>query len=240
MDLSYTVPAVIGLGALHSLEPGHGKGLISAYLISSGAKIKDGVLLGIVSASAHTLSIIILALCASSTVKILLPQSLTYWFQLISGVVVIYLGLNLIAIRVFPSKETIGQCVHLHNHNCGHDHHYSYLKKSHSPLVNLFLMGFFTGLIPCPSALAILLAAVSADKIPLGLGLVAAFSIGSAITMVSIGVFVTRMSSNFKKLKKWNVLNHLALITSFLIIFLGGTIILQSVNNITVSTSLLH
>lgn len=28
MDLSYTLPAVIGLGALHSLEPGHGKGVI--------------------------------------------------------------------------------------------------------------------------------------------------------------------------------------------------------------------
>lgn len=28
MDLVYTIPAAIGLGALHSLEPGHGKGVI--------------------------------------------------------------------------------------------------------------------------------------------------------------------------------------------------------------------
>ena len=50
MDLVYTLPAVIGLGALHSLEPGHGKGVITAYLISSGAKIKDAVLIGLISA----------------------------------------------------------------------------------------------------------------------------------------------------------------------------------------------
>lgn len=54
MELLFTLPAAIGLGALHSLEPGHGKGVITAYLISSGAKVKDAVLIGIVSAVAHT------------------------------------------------------------------------------------------------------------------------------------------------------------------------------------------
>jgi ABC-type uncharacterized transport system, permease component len=156
MDLSYTLPAVVGLGALHSLEPGHGKGVISAYLISSGAKIKDGVLLGIVSALAHTLSITLLALSASSTVKIFLPQNLTYWFQLLSGIVVIYSGLRIVSDRVFPSIEAVGECGHYHTHHCNHEHHDKpYTKTTTSPLENLFLMGFFTGLIPCPSALVL-------------------------------------------------------------------------------------
>ena len=85
MSFMYTIPAAIGLGALHSLEPGHGKGVISAYLISSGAKIKDAVMLGIISASAHTLSIALLALSDSSTIKIFFNQNLTNWFQLVSG-----------------------------------------------------------------------------------------------------------------------------------------------------------
>ena len=205
-------------------------------MISSGAKIKDGVLIGIISALAHTLSISLLAISASSTVKLLLPQNLSYWFQLFSGIVVIYLGLRIIVDRIYPAKVVIGKYKHIHTNHCDHDHKKPSISST-SPLKNLFLIGFFTGLVPCPSALAILLAAVSADKIPLGLGLVASFSIGSAITMVTIGLLVIRAGSTLKKLEKWHVINRLALVSSFLILFLGGAIILQSVGHIGVSST---
>ncbi|KLU64883.1 nickel/cobalt efflux system RcnA [Desulfosporosinus acididurans] len=96
MDLSYTFPIVLGLGALHSLEPGHGKGLITAYLVSTGAKVKDAVMIGLVSALAHTLSIVLLVISTSSALKVIMPQNLTYWIQLLSGVGVIYIGLDMI------------------------------------------------------------------------------------------------------------------------------------------------
>lgn len=237
MDLIYTIPAAIGLGALHSLEPGHGKGVISAYLISSGAKIKDAVLLGIVSALTHTLSIALLALSASSTLKILFSQNLSYWFQLVSGIIVIYIGLNIISQRIFASGEKIDpNQSHSHHHagcSCGHAHRN--LTKISPSWQSLCLTGFFTGLVPCPSALAILLTAISADKIPLGLGLVGAFSIGSALTMVTIGILIVRASNSIKGLEKWQVVNRLALVSSMLILFLGGALILQSVNQIGVS-----
>ncbi len=235
MSFIYTFPAAIGLGALHSLEPGHGKGVISAYLISSGAKIKDAVMLGIISASAHTLSIALLALSASSTIKIFFNQNLTNWFQLVSGIIVIYIGLNIITQRIFTPKGTNIESHHNHGRcQCGHDHGTPPSSAS-SPLRRLFLTGFFTGLVPCPSALAILLAAVAAGKITLGLGLVVAFSIGSAITMVTIGILVVRASSSIKRHKKWHVVNHLALVSSFLIVFIGGALILQSVSQLGVS-----
>lgn len=189
MELFYMIPAAVGLGALHSLEPGHGKGVITAYLISSGAKLKDAVLIGIISAIAHTLSICLLAFSASSTIKILLPENLTYWFQILSGTIVIYIGLNMIIQRIFPNKMIINtkhdSNVYTHTsfssygndhqgdyHECNHNHSHLLPNTSSSPLVNLFLMGFFTGLVPCPSALAILHTAISADKIISGLGLV--------------------------------------------------------------------
>lgn len=242
MDFSYTIPVVIGLGALHSLEPGHGKGVITAYLISSGAKIKDAVMLGVISALAHTLSIALLAFSASSTIKILFPQNLSYWFQLVSGIIVIYIGLNIISQRIFPTKGEKRASQHLHSHShdhgqcqCNHNHGYTNSSSGMSSLKGLFLTGFFTGLIPCPTALVILLAAVSADKIPLGLGLVGAFSIGSAVTMVTIGIVVVRASNSIKRLEKWHVVNRLALVSSLLILFLGGALILQSVSQLGIS-----
>ena len=105
MDLMYTLPAVIGQGALHSLEPSHRKGVITAYLISSGAKIKDAISIGLISALAHTLSITLIALSASSAVKVIVPENLIHWFQLISGIVVIYIGLNIITQRFFDYHE---------------------------------------------------------------------------------------------------------------------------------------
>lgn len=249
MELQYTIPAVIGLGALHSLEPGHGKGVITAYLISSNAKLKDAILIGIISALAHTLSICLLAFSASWTLKILLPEVLTFWFQILSGTIIIYLGLNMIIQRIYPNKAVIHskhsshkhrhmnintnqnsiECDHpSHDCNCNHIHFSK--NKSSSPLLNLFLMGFFTGLVPCPSALAILLTAIAANKIPSGFGLVGAFSLGSAITMVILGLLVIRASRSLKHLEKWQVINRLTLVSSFLILILGATVILQSIN----------
>jgi len=98
------------------------------------------------------------------------------------------------------------------------------------------LTGFFTGIIPCPSAIAILLAAVSTDQIPLGLGLVGAFSIGGAITMVTIAVFVVQASHTMKKLERWQVVNRLAMVSSCLIIFLGRAVIYQSLERIGIAS----
>ncbi|WP_242947545.1 nickel/cobalt transporter [Desulfosporosinus lacus] len=236
----YTFPAVIGLGALHSLEPGHGKGVITAYLISSGAKMKEAIMIGLISALAHTLSIVLLAVSASTAVKVFVPENLIHWLQLVSGIVVIYIGLNIITQRLFNNYEK-KQKFHntLHSHNCDShcNHNHVKLKTNPSSRLDLFLTGFFTGIVPCPSALAILLAAVSADKIPLGLGLVGAFSIGGAITMVAIALFVVRASHTMKKLEKWQVVNRLALVSSCLIIFLGGAVIFQSINHIGVSSA---
>lgn len=239
MELLYTFPAVIGLGALHSLEPGHGKGVISAYLISSGAKIKEAIMIGLVSALAHTLSITLLALSASTAVNVLVPEKLTHWLQLFSGIVVIYIGFNIITQRFFEYYE--GKKLHdhrLHTH-CGHDHcshnhghHQRGGGAGPASRLNLFLTGFFTGILPCPSALAILLAAVSANQIPLGLGLVAAFSIGGAITMVTIALLVVRAGHKIQKLERWQVVNRLALMSSCLIIFLGGAVIFQSLSQL--------
>src|SRR5580692_2418232 len=43
-----------GLGALHALEPGHGKTIVAAYLVGSRGTARHAVLLGIVVTAAHT------------------------------------------------------------------------------------------------------------------------------------------------------------------------------------------
>jgi nickel/cobalt transporter (NicO) family protein len=51
-------------------------------------------------------------------------------------------------------------------------------------------MGTAAGLIPCPSALVVLLAAISQHEVALGLLLITAFSLGLAATLTGLGLIV--------------------------------------------------
>jgi ABC-type nickel/cobalt efflux system permease component RcnA len=69
-----------------------------------------------------------------------------------------------------------------HDHDHDHEHDLSWK--------GLVGMGASAGLIPCPSALVVLLAAVSQHEIALGLLLIVAFSLGLAGTLTALGLAV--------------------------------------------------
>jgi nickel/cobalt exporter len=97
--------------------------------------------------------------------------------------------------------------VHEHSHEHGHSHaheheHSPAHEHSHGghrhedPLQTaatwrgLVGMGVSAGIIPCPSALVVLLAAISQHEVALGLLLIAVFSIGLAATLTGLGLGV--------------------------------------------------
>ena len=53
-------------------------------------------------------------------------------------------------------------------------------------------MGASAGLIPCPSALVVLLGAIAQHQVALGLLLIVAFSAGLAATLTVLGLLVVR------------------------------------------------
>jgi nickel/cobalt transporter (NicO) family protein len=55
---------------------------------------------------------------------------------------------------------------------------------------SLIALGASGGLVPCPSALVLLLAAISFGRIAFGLTLLVAFSLGLAVVLMGIGVLV--------------------------------------------------
>ena len=54
----------------------------------------------------------------------------------------------------------------------------------------MLAMGASAGLIPCPSALVVLLGAISQHQVLLGMLLIVAFSLGLAATLTALGVAV--------------------------------------------------
>lgn len=84
---------------------------------------------------------------------------------------------------------------HSHHHHGDHDHHHGPGGHSHEPpedlsMRSLLAVGATAGIIPCPSALVLLLGAIALDRTGYGLVLVLAFSVGLAGLLSLIGLLV--------------------------------------------------
>jgi ABC-type nickel/cobalt efflux system permease component RcnA len=73
---------------------------------------------------------------------------------------------------------------HDHEHEHAHDHHHHDDVSSKGVLG----VGIAAGLLPCPSALVVLLSAIALHRIGFGFALIAAFSLGLAATITGIGL----------------------------------------------------
>ncbi len=82
-----------GLGALHALEPGHGKTIVAAYLVGSRGTARHAVLLGIVVTAAHTAGVFLLGAVTLYASRYIVPEQLYPWLGAISGLSVAGLGI---------------------------------------------------------------------------------------------------------------------------------------------------
>src|SRR5438045_6912606 len=92
------------------------------------------------------------------------------------------------------SRIRARRAMHAHEHDHAHPHSHRGRPHSHAPADltwrGLLGMGASAGLIPCPSALVVLLGAISQHQVALGLLLITAFSIGLAATLTGLGLVV--------------------------------------------------
>ena len=76
----------------------------------------------------------------------------------------------------------------VHDHGDGHVH--SHVPEGEISMGSLIALGASGGLVPCPSALVLLLSSVALGRVALGLTLLVAFSAGLAVVLSGIGLVV--------------------------------------------------
>src|ERR1700730_9543986 len=81
-----------GLGALHALEPGHGKTIVAAYLVGTRGTSRHAVLLGLIVTAAHTAGVYLLGGITLYASRWIVPDLLYPWLGLMSGVMMTLLG----------------------------------------------------------------------------------------------------------------------------------------------------
>lgn len=233
----------LALGGFHALSPGHGKTIVGAYLIGSRGTINHALFLGLIVTITHTLGVFILGLITLFAAKYIVPEKIFPILSFTSGIIVIAIGLSLFINRL---SAVLGLQLPVHSHegeenNKSLSHSHDGVKHSHLPInkdgseitwKNLLALGVSGGLLPCPSALVVLLAAISLNRIGYGLLLVVAFSIGLASVLSLIGLlfiyakrFIDRPTFSNQRL-----VNVLPVISAFIITGLGVGICFQSLS----------
>jgi ABC-type nickel/cobalt efflux system permease component RcnA len=212
--------AAFGWGALHALSPGHGKVMVAAYLVGTRGQAKHAVALGATVTVTHTIGVFALGLVTLALSQYVLPEDLYPWLNLAAGLLVVGIGAGVLRSRIRHAKKHHD---HAHDHHHGHHHHHEVSRRS------LLGMGAAAGLIPCPSALVVLLAAVSQQEIALGMLLIVAFSLGLAATLTALGLAVVYARRLVPRLRLPRLAAALPAASALLIVGVGCVLTLNAV-----------
>ena len=87
---------------------------------------------------------------------------------------------------------------------------------------SLLALGVSGGLVPCPDAIAILLVAVTINRILLGLSLILTFSLGLAVVLIVVGLMIVRGQRLFVRMSFFNRMAPVMPVISALIVLLLG------------------
>jgi nickel/cobalt transporter (NicO) family protein len=203
--------AALFWGAAHALSPGHGKTIVTAYLVGQRGTPRHAALLGLIVTVTHTIGVFALGLVTLALSQFIVPDRLYPWLNLASGALVVAIGAS-----VFTARWR-HRLAHAHGHHHHHHHH-----ESGPSMRSLLAVGVSGGLLPCPSALVVLLAAISLHRVAFGLLLIVAFSAGLALTITAIGLAAVLARRAFRRMSFDGPLVRLLPAASALVILAAG------------------
>ena len=215
-------------GAFHALSPGHGKAMVAAYLVGTRGTARHAVALGATVTVTHTIGVFALGAVALLLSQYVLPEELYPWLNLASGTLVLVVGVGVLRARLRHRRRHHHHHGHVHSHGGGKAH-------SHAPPETLswrglVAMGASAGLIPCPSALVVLLGAIAQGQIALGMLLIVAFSVGLAATLTLLGLAVVYAGKALTRMPiPGRVTAALPTVSALLIVAVGLVLTVQAV-----------
>ena len=217
-----TFLVAIALGALHALEPGHGKTLLAISLVGARATVKQAAILASALTVAHTIGVLALGVAINLFKGYFVPETIYPWITLLSGLAIAVIGARAVQRQMqvrAASAVMFGDArahrhgeTHVHAHDHAHDHDHDHLHehdhadlddaahaRAHAipgtaPLTfgGTVWAAMSGGVAPCPAALVVLLAAVALDQVAYGIFVIVAFSFGLAATLTGLGIAVVR------------------------------------------------
>jgi nickel/cobalt transporter (NicO) family protein len=210
-------------GVLHAAGPGHGKAVISSYMLANETTLRRGIILSFVSAFLQALSALLIIglaflILRGTSYKM---SDATRIFEIGSFAAITIFGAWLLWAKVFEKRHSQ---VHVHDHSHGHDHH-GHAKHvhdgdevcqtcghSHAPDPQIVAKEFSwktattavvaVGIRPCSGALIVLTFAVLNGLYLGGILSVLAMALGTAITvstLATVAVLAKNLALKYTK-----------------------------------------
>jgi ABC-type nickel/cobalt efflux system permease component RcnA len=237
----------IALGALHALEPGHGKTLLAVSLVGARATPRQAVVLAAALTVAHTAGVLVLGLVILSATQWIVPERIYPWITLGSGLLVASIGARAVAREVRRRLPFAHEHAHAHPHAHAHAHdhvhapgdHHDHAHDAHdrahampsgAPLTfrSAVVAAASGNVAPCPAALVVLLAAINLHHVGYGLVLIVAFSLGLAALLTILGIAVVRGAAWLVARPRFDGAARLApLVTASVIALVGAVMAAQ-------------
>lgn len=248
----------MGLGALHAFSPGHGKAVVGAYLVGSRGNWKHAVFLGLIVTVTHTAGVYALGAVTLFLSAYVLPEQLFPWLGFISGALVALIGIRLFVERLTAARaktssydkamqKVAPNTSHRHADGQAHAHnfaspeeeqahareHLAEIQAFEKPSwKNLLSLGISGGLLPCPSALVVMLSAIALGRVLYGFFLIIGFSLGLAGVLVLTGLallYAGRFAGRyFGGNRVGAVMRYVPIVGAFFVALLGVGIALDA------------
>lgn len=243
-------------GVFHAAGPGHGKAVISSYVLANGATVRRGVILSFLAALVQALSAIglVSVLAVALNAAGLEIRQIAQRFELASGVLITLAGLWLLTAYVWrrflvnapvPALAH-AHAGHAHHHGHAHDHHHHDENcgcgHAHMPdprdlekdwsLGKAAAIVLAVGIRPCSGAIFILVFALTQGLYWAGIGATFAMALGTAMTVsvLATAAVMFRNATLRYSGSRWTtgIYDTAAIAGSCLVIFFGIGLLLNS------------
>ncbi len=191
------------LGAVHAIQPGHGKTLVAAATLDGSRGAARGVALGLITASCHLISVAAIA-------------ALLWWVES-KQVTAIHLtiarasGCLIAAVGAFRAGRALAGIKQPHDHG-----------GTGRRNASVWTLGLAGGFVPCWDAVALVVLASSIGQLSWGLTLLVAFSLGLAAVLVGVGLVAAQIRSGIERAQlSGDIQRWLGLGSSLILLVIG-------------------
>lgn len=222
-----TILAAFGLGALHGLEPGHGKALLAFTLVGSRATVKQAAILAAALTFAHTIAVVLLGVLLFAAAGFA-TERIFSWITLLSGVAVVVIGARSLSNALAHAVQHRRGHDHHHGHDHAHDHAHGIAGTAPLQFRAAVVAAMSGGVAPCPAAIVVLLTALHLHRIGYGLLLIVIFSLGLAAILGGLGLAVVRGAAWLGRRSEFSRISRIApFATATIVSIIGSSMLAQ-------------